>query len=143
MPRNLVLVLALVVVVLGGGYWFFRIRPAVSLKGYQAVFLANGQVYFGHLQGLNSSYPELTEIYYLIKQSPLQEAAGGEATEGEVTPGKQETTKPEYTLIKLGQELHGPKDRMRINRNHILFVENLKDDSRVVQAIKESKESRK
>jgi len=43
-------------------------------------------------------------------------------------------------VIKLGGEVHGPQDRMQINRQHILFVENLQDESKVVQAINKSKE---
>lgn len=141
MPKRFIFVLILAaLLILGGGYWFLRIRPKASLKGYQAVFLANGQVYFGHLKDLNGSYPQLTDIFYLVRQRPLQEAAGGEAAGGEVVPGGQEAIRPEYTLIKLGNELHGPKDMMRINRKHILFVENLKEDSMVVQKIKEFKE---
>ena len=38
-------------------------------------------------------------------------------------------------LIKLGNEIHGPLDSMLINRDHVVIIEDLKDDSRVVQAI--------
>jgi len=40
-------------------------------------------------------------------------------------------------LIKLGNEIHGPADSMIITKDHILFIEQLKDDSKVVRAIKE------
>ena len=50
--------------------------------------------------------------------------------------GQESTeTQQELTLIKLGNELHGPTDRMVINRDFILLTESLKNDSRVVQAI--------
>lgn len=39
-------------------------------------------------------------------------------------------------LVKLGDELHGPKDEMRINRDQVLLWENLKGDSKVTDAIK-------
>jgi len=38
-------------------------------------------------------------------------------------------------LIKLGKELHGPKDQMVLNRDHILFIEELSSDSKVVKSI--------
>jgi hypothetical protein len=39
--------------------------------------------------------------------------------------------------VKLGNEMHGPQDQMFIRNEHVLFVENLKDDSKVVQAIQQ------
>jgi hypothetical protein len=39
------------------------------------------------------------------------------------------------SLVKLGNELHGPKDEMTINKAHIIFVEDLKADGKVVTAI--------
>ena len=37
--------------------------------------------------------------------------------------------------VNLYYELHGPEDRMYINREHVLFIEDLQPDSKVVQAI--------
>jgi len=94
---------------------------------WQAVFLSNGQVYFGKIAKMNNDIIVLRDIYYLqVVTQPLQRSAEGE------TP-----TEPEQrlTLIKLGNEIHGPQDEMVINRNHVVIMEDLKDDSRVVQAI--------
>jgi hypothetical protein len=57
----------------------------------------------------------------------------------QLQPGT-ETPTANINLVKLGAELHGPTDEMRINRDHILFIEDLKDDSQVVQGIKRFKE---
>jgi hypothetical protein len=43
------------------------------------------------------------------------------------------------SLVKLGEELHGPEDEMVINNEHIIFTERLKADSQVVSAIAEHK----
>jgi len=94
---------------------------------YWAVFLTNEQVYFGHLKNLDTDYPQLTDVYYFILRKPLQ---------GQL---EEEMAKLEPSLIKLGNEIHGPVDSMIINKDHILFVEQLKDDSKVVKAIKEHK----
>src|SRR6476620_11045766 len=37
----------------------------VNDKQYQAVFLNNGQVYFGKVKSLNSKYIDLTNIFYI------------------------------------------------------------------------------
>lgn len=105
-------------------YFFFgkSIFPLES-NSWQAVFLSNGQVYFGKLSREKSQYPVLREVYYLrVNQSPQP------IREGEPPPTN-------LNLVKLGGELHGPEDEMRINREHILFIEDLKADSQLVQAI--------
>lgn len=100
-----------------------------KVSGYQAVFLTNGQVYFGKLSDATGSYAELSDIYYLqVTQPPLQ----GSQQQGS-TPQQQ----PQLSLVKLGNELHGPVDAMKINRDQILFYEDIKEDGRVMQAIRE------
>ena len=95
---------------------------------WQAVFLSNGQVYFGKVADKTKDSIVLNNIYYLqVVTKPLQRTAEGETAAAE---GQQE-----LTLIKLGNELHGPTDRMVINREHVLLTEALRGDSRVVQAI--------
>ncbi len=80
---------------------------------YQAVFLSNNQIYFGRLKNPGSDYLILTDVYYV----KINEGGAGQ-------------------LVKLGQiEPHGPKDEMIINREHILFWENMKPDSPVVKTI--------
>ncbi len=100
-------------------------------SGYQAVFLSNGQVYFGKMSRSESQLPMLKDIYYLqVTQPPLQ---------GSQQQGQQSQAQPQLSLVKLGNELHGPVDEMVLNRDHILFWEDMKEDSKVVQAIKEYK----
>lgn len=102
-----------------------------TLSGYQAVFLTNGQVYFGKLSDVSAVYATLVDIYYLqVTQPPLQ----GSAQEGQQ---QQQQQQPQLSLVKLGQELHGPVDEMKLNREHILFYEDIKEDGRVMQAIRE------
>ncbi len=107
----------------------FGLLNKTNSSDWQAVFLSNGQVYFGHLSNQGDQFATLTNIYYLQvdQQSALQNGASS-------TP----TTQPKLTLIKLGNELHGPQDEMTINRDHILFIENMKSDSKVVTAINDN-----
>jgi len=124
-----VIIIAAVAVTRTGKFGNFFIagnNTSSSTSGYQAVFLTNGQVYFGRLSGSTSQFPTLRDIYYLQVQNK-----GGEP----VGPG-------DVSLVKLGNELHGPTDEMRINRDHIILTENLKSDSNVVSAIKKFEEKK-
>ncbi len=99
---------------------------ALKGKQYQALFLTNGQVYFGHLKNVENTYVKMTDIYYLQVQQQVQ-------------PKDQnaQNQQPQVSLAKLGSELHGPEDAMYISRDQVLFWENLKDDGKVTQAIKD------
>lgn len=137
MPWVVLAVVVVVLVVLGV---LFRERlfkgagnnnaPAAGqASGYQAVFLTNGQVYFGKLANANSDYPILKDIFYLqVVQPPLQGNQQGQST----STSQQQ---PQISLVKLGNELHGPVDEMHISRAQILFYEDLKSDGQVVKAI--------
>ncbi len=107
-----------------------KATAGADLKNWQAVFLVNGQVYFGKIKDVKSDSLTLADIYYLqVVTKPLQTTQTGQA----VSPTDQ--AQQQLTLIKLGNELHGPTDEMVINRQQILLTEKLKEDSRVVQAI--------
>ncbi|MFH1183304.1 MAG: hypothetical protein V1690_03510 [Candidatus Moraniibacteriota bacterium] len=99
---------------------------------YQAVFLTNGQVYFGKINASSTTYLELVDIYYLQVKPVLQQ--GDEGNQNANNNSQQQKT--ELSLVKLGNELHGPLDRMMINKDQVVFVEDLKDDSKVTDAIR-------
>ena len=83
---------------------------------YQAVFLTNGSTYFGRLQQQGDEWFVLTDVFYL---SVSQDSA------------------PQ--LIKRGSEPQGPREPMIIPQLQVLFIENLRDDSEIVAAIKRFK----
>lgn len=91
-------------------------------KGMHAVFLTNGQAYFGEIEQQNEQIVTLKHIFY------LQKPEEGAPANGDVT------------LLKLGNELHSPEDSMQISRNQVLFVEQIKEDGKVGQAIKNYKQ---
>lgn len=99
----------------------------VDTKKMQAVFLNNGQVYFGKIGDLNKDYLSMTDIYYLRVNQQVQ-------------PGQQ-ANQNDVSLAKLGCELHGPEDRMVVNRAQVVFWENLKTDGQVADAVKKFKEA--
>lgn len=125
---GLVIVLLLAGAVAGALYYKKKdVLPGVNKDKYQALFLTNGQVYFGKLKQSDSKTVEMNNIFYLQVQQKVQ-------PKPEEAEGNGETQ-----LIKLGGELHGPDDEMFIDRSQVLFWENLKDDSKVVQAISQYK----
>ena len=103
----------------------------ISSDAYQAVFLTNNQVYFGKLDNLNSQYPVLRDVFYLQITQDLQP--------------RPENAQPitNINLVKLGGEIHGPEDVMYLNRDQIMFYEDLQDDSQVTQAIEKYLEEQK
>ena len=94
-------------------------------KQYQALFLTNGQVYFGKLSQVDGSYVKIKDIYYLQVQQQVQ------------PEDKKADQQPQVSLAKLGNELHGPEDVMYVSREQVLFWENLKEDGKVAKAIKD------
>jgi hypothetical protein len=115
-----IVVVALVALLyLGGGS---KEAKQINEQKYQAVFLTNGQVYFGKLTDINSSYADLRGIFYLNVNQQVQ-------------PRENEQAQNNITLVKLGCELHGPNDQMVINRDQVTFWENLKSDGQVAKAI--------
>lgn len=100
----------------------------VKQDKYQAVFLNNGQVYFGNIKDLNSKYINLNNIYYLQTSGDSSSQAAA-----------QTSSNNNVSLVKLGCELHAPYDQMIINRDQVIFWENLKDDSQVVKAVAQYK----
>ncbi len=113
----------------GSGNDSMKIDPAK----YQAVFLTNGQVYFGRIDFHDPSYIGLSDIYYLQVKPVLQQSEGND--NDNTNTAKQQEQKTELSLVKLGNELHGPEDRMMINKDQVVFVEDLKNDSKVTDAI--------
>jgi hypothetical protein len=83
---------------------------------YQAVFLTNGSTYFGKLQQQGDAWFVLTDVFYLS------------ASEGSAPQ-----------LIKRGSEPQGPREPMIIPQAQVLFIENLRDDSEIVTAIRRFK----
>ena len=116
-----VVILALVALLYLGGN---KEAAQVDKSKQQAVFLTNGQVYFGKINGISGKYIDLRGIYYLNVNQQVQP-----------TQSDQKNQNSSISLVKLGCELHGPMDKMVINREQVTFWENLKDDGQVAKAI--------
>ena len=85
---------------------------------YHAVFLRTGDMYFGKL----SRFPKLvlSDVWFL-----------------QVTT--QEDQQAEFNLAKFSNAMFGPKDKMEINKDNVVWISKLRDDSQVVTFILQSK----
>lgn len=136
---RLLVLLVIIAVVVGGAYYMVKRGPRggagllpsaddAAGKGYAAVFLANDQVYFGKLE-MDQTVLVLKDVYYIrLNQTDSTKTSS--------------TEQPQLALVKLGDQIHGPADEMRINKDQVLFVERIKDESTVVRAIMQEKENR-
>jgi hypothetical protein len=96
-------------------WWDFTI-PAVGRAQYQAVFLSNGQTYFGRYYDRIGAYAKIEDVYY------LQQVAGADAN-----------APADTRIVRRGRELHEPASRMLVPKSAILFVEDLTDASPIGQ----------
>lgn len=99
--------------------------PTVDKGKWQAVFLTNGQVYFGHLGSAGRGYTILKNVYYF------------RASQQKSSSGQQQ-----IDVVKLGNEIHNPEDTMYIASSQIVFWENMKDNSEVLRIIKQLEEKK-
>ncbi len=91
--------------------------PFVGAETLSAVFLLDGQAYFGHLEDIPwSGTIALRDVYYFNDASK---------TATDLAVG----------LVKRGSELHEPVDVMRIRRDKVLAIERIGNDSPVARAI--------
>lgn len=112
---------------------FTRTMPTDT---YQAVFLTNGQVYFGKLSPLNRDYMKLSDVYYL-QQSEVETNATDPAAEA---AGTEEAVQTEFAVFRLGEaEIHQPVNEIVLNREHIIMWENMEPSSQVIEAISREK----
>ena len=124
------LVLAVLVVLLVGAFaWTNLAGPRPNGGRYQALFLNNGQVFFGKLKNVNGKYLTLDNAYY----SKSQELPANATAE------QKAATSSNVSLVKVGQEVYGPENKMQIRADQVLFWQDLKSDSKVAKAIDSAK----
>jgi hypothetical protein len=119
---GIALALALAAAGCGGGNPAPKFDTPQFDTPYQAVFMANGQVFFGKLSGLGTENPRLDEVFYVQQQ---------------VNP---ETKQATNVLIRRGGEWHAPS-YMVLNARSVLLIEPVGADSKVAQLIAEAQKA--
>jgi hypothetical protein len=123
-------VLLIALLVLGALAWH-KLNPASSPRGdrYQAVFLDNGQVFFGKLKNTSGQYLRLEGAYYSKAQDVPEDA----------TAEQKATVANNVSLAKVGNEVYGPESTVQIRAEQVLFWQDLRSDSKVTKAIDSAK----
>ncbi|MEX2047807.1 MAG: hypothetical protein WEE03_11640 [Chloroflexota bacterium] len=103
-------------------WWDFTL-PSLGRADYQAVFLANGQTYFGRYYDRLGAYVKIEDVHYLQQ-----------------TEGANPDQAPDTKLVRRGRELHSPAARMLVPRSAVLFVEDLSDASPIAQFMKQDRQ---
>jgi hypothetical protein len=102
-------------------WWDFTV-PSPGRGEYQAVFLANGQTYFGRYYDRIGAYAKIEDVYYL-----------------QATQGSDPNQPPDTRIVRRGRELHAPSPRMLVPKTAILFVEDLSDSSPIAQFMRQDR----
>lgn len=105
-------------IMLGRGSNGSRALPSFGTP-YQAVLLDNGQVYYGKLSHLGTRFPEMTDVYYIVRTEDAQ------------------TKTVKTVLVKRGKELHAPTETF-FDARHIVMIEPVGKNSQVAQEIAKS-----
>lgn len=92
---------------------------------YQAVFLDNGQTFFGKLKNTHGTYLRLEQAY-TTKQQELPKDA---------TDEQKQAVGNNLSLIKVDSVVYGPESTMMIRADQVLFWQNLQEGSKVSKAI--------
>jgi hypothetical protein len=97
--------------------WYLVPIIFYALSPWRAVFLDNGQVYFGKMSSVPFSKTiTLKSVYYINANKGASQ---------------------DIVLSKLIDDVHGPSDVLKISKTHILYYETLRSNSNLVKAIQD------
>jgi len=125
-----IVLVVIIIAIVGWMVWSKSNNGATGIDSsrYQAVFMSNGQIYFGKLSAFNDNSFKITHIYY-----PQAQATDG--TDTETTSTDQQSS---IQLFRVTDGVHGPEDQMIIMKDQILYYENLQSNSKVTQLIEQN-----
>ena len=130
---KVVTIVGVIILVLGvvvAGFYFADKKGLLNLKQEgsetSAIFLTNGQVYLGKILRKNGSYVILKDVYYL--QTSKQEEGATEGTG---------TSKISMKPIALTETVLGTTSKIEISRENVLYIQKLREDSKILQVIQE------
>lgn len=123
----IILLFVLVIAFIGVSLWqdgtFRNISQTLRFKNsYQAVFLNNGQLYFGKITEITNAYIIMDRPHFLqLAQEPIDQ--------------EEQEVQPEMKLISIKDEFHKPKDFILIEKSSVIFIEELRSVSQIADAI--------
>ena len=126
------LAIFILVIIIALGFYLFvnKNKEVESVKNesnknfWYSVKLINGEVYYGQIKDTGADPVVLENVYYNYDQINSEQDMDGE---------KQESGN--LRLVKRGKETHGPDGSMSIVRTQVVYMEALREDSKVLKAI--------
>lgn len=90
-------------------------------SSYYGVFMDNNDVYFGRITKRDDQFVTLENTFYLrVTQVPQKTADG------------KDIALSSFDLIKVGTEVHKPKDKVELQVSHIISIQELDPSSQVI-----------
>lgn len=131
-PSGKVSILIIVIILLiFSAWWFFGRnlhfnKSTVNNPEFKAIALDNGQIYYAQIVKKDDEMIYLTEVYYIQSEQrtvPAEEEGG------------EDQTVNVPVLVKRGQELHKPTGYLELNRDRVVGIETIGQDSEIYQEI--------
>lgn len=126
--KLIIFILAIFLIGAAVYFLFFRTKSVATspkTKDWYAVKLVDGEIFYGQVIDVKADPVVIDNVYYNYDQTKEKDS---------LKPA-QETGN--LRLVKRGQETHGPAGSMNIVRAQVLYLEELKSDSKVLKAILE------
>ena len=125
------IIFVLIAIIIIFGFYLFNnkkeIKPVEveSNKNFwYSVKLINGEFYYGQIKNTGDDPVVLENVYYNYDQINSEQDENGEKKES-----------GNLRLVKRGKETHGPDGSMSIVRTQVVYMEPLREDSKVLKAI--------
>jgi len=121
--KRAVVILAIIAVVVVSYFLFFRKDSAEEsiISNWYSVKLVNNEIFYGQIDDTSADPVVIKNVYYIYDQQKDED--------------KEFKETGNLRLVKRGQETHGPNGTMSVVRGQVLYMEPLKDDSKVLAAI--------
>jgi hypothetical protein len=129
-----------VLALLAGSYYFWnkanseasetvQIKKINNTNPWYAVKLVDGDVIYGKITDINTDPLVIDSVYYNYDQKRSENDSGQKKPVNETG---------DLRLVKRGNETHGPDGKLQVFRAQVVFMENLRADSKVLRVIEEN-----
>ncbi len=124
----MILTLLILIIILVGALWFIKQPDSNFVKdaNLKAIALDNGQVYYAKVAKEDALNIYLDDVYYI-------------QTEQRIIPAQDEESEDQVVnvpvLVKRGDELHKPTGLLQINRDRVVGIETIGEDSEILLEI--------
>lgn len=130
----MMITLLILIIILASALWFIKQPDSKFVKdtNLKAIALDNGQVYYAKVVKEDARSIYLDDVYYI-------------QTEQRVIPAEDEDSEDQVVsvpvLVKRGDEIHKPVDFLQLNRDRVVGIETVGQDSEILLEIQRLEEA--